>query len=127
MNNMPAMRTMSGIVKMVEPKLPGAIDEFASGHTKRTQAQQVKFERLPKDSTETDLYALCSPFGAICPQGVKVMRKPEGLCMGTGWVDFMREEDANIAVRHLNEFCGLEAKTLDQKKGVTNLLGPAGL
>merc|ERR1711948_211440 len=97
--------------KMVEKQQPGAAGGFADAFKKRSEEQQVKFERLPKDATEVDLYGLCAPFGAICPQGVKVAKTPDGVCRGTGWVDFMNEDDARNAVQNLNEFCGLEVKT----------------
>merc|ERR1712151_1346096 len=77
----------------------------------RTEQQQVQVRNLPGDTTDTDLYKLCSPFGALCPKGVKAMLTGEGQCTGTGWVDFVNEEDAAMASQNLNGFMGMKVQT----------------
>lgn len=54
------------------------------GGGKAPQECQVFLKNLPSDTTDADLYKLCSPFGAIPPNGVKAMLNPDGSCKGIG-------------------------------------------
>merc|ERR1712228_341884 len=99
------MMDMASIVKMAQQCQPGA-GSFKS----RSEAQQLCIKGLPPDCTDYDLYKLCAPFGALCPQGVKAMLNGEGQCTGIGWVDFQKEEEASDAAQNINGFAGLTAK-----------------
>merc|ERR1719265_2891180 len=67
---------------------------------------QVYVQNLPSDTTDLSLYRLFSPFGAIAPNGVRAMLAPDGTCRGFGFVDFVQEEAASVAVMQLNGFEG---------------------
>merc|ERR1712060_854513 len=104
MMGMGGMMDMGSVIKMAERCQPGA-GQFKS----RSPGQQVCIRNLPPDATDYDLYKLCSPFGALCPQGVKAMLNGEGQCTGIGWVDFQKEEEASDASQNINGFAGLTA------------------
>jgi len=57
---------------------------------------------LPPDTTDTDLYEIFSPFGAIPAAGVRAMTTPEGTCKGIGFVNFMDNASAQNAIATLN-------------------------
>merc|ERR1711879_149909 len=67
---------------------------------------QIYVRNLPSDATETDLYKLFAPFGALCPNGVSAMRNEDGTCKGTGFVDFQDAACAAAAVAALDNFTG---------------------
>merc|ERR1712113_457122 len=77
----------------------------------RTDQQQAQIRNLPQDCTDFDLYKLCSPFGGICPKGVKAMLTQEGTCTGTGWVDFVTDDEAARFCQAMNGFNGLACRT----------------
>merc|ERR1740121_997916 len=68
------------------------------------QENMLYVKNLPEDTTDCDLYKLCSPFGAIAPSGVRAMTNPDGTCKGFGFVDFADAQCANLAVQTLNGF-----------------------
>merc|ERR1711920_73521 len=105
MGGMGGMMDMQSIIKMTWQTAPGG--EYKN----RTPGQQVCMKNLPPDTTDYDLYKLCAPFGAIAPGGVKAMLSGEGECTGTGWIDFVTEEDAAIACQNLNGFMGMRVQT----------------
>jgi len=72
------------------------------GGGKAPQENQIFLKNLPTDTTDFDLYKLCSPFGAIPPNGVKAMLNPDGSCKGIGFVDFADSAAASTAVISLD-------------------------
>merc|ERR1719277_2839233 len=95
---------MATLVKMSNSMAPGGNLSYKD----RTDAQQVCIKNLPPDCTDFDLYKLCSPYGALLPGGISAMlNKENGECNGTGWVDFVKEEDAANFVAQMNNFAGL--------------------
>jgi len=58
---------------------------------------------LPYDTTDCDLYKMFSPFGGIAPKGVRAMLdRDTGLCKGIGFVNFMDQSAAQMAIATLN-------------------------
>lgn len=58
---------------------------------------------LPYDTTDTDLYCLFSPFGAIAPRGIKAMvDRNTSECTGVGFVNFLDAMAAQTAVQTLD-------------------------
>jgi len=58
---------------------------------------------LPQDTTDTDMYKIFAPFGAIAPMGVKAMADKEtGLCKGFGFVNFLETSASQTAITTLN-------------------------
>jgi len=58
---------------------------------------------LPYDTTDTDLYCLFAPFGAVAPRGIKAMlNKETGECTGIGFVNFLDALAAQTAVQSLD-------------------------
>merc|ERR1712187_621153 len=103
MMGMGGLMDMASIVKMAQQCQPGA-----GNFKNRSDAQQVCIKNLPPDCTDYDLYKLCAPFGALLPGGISAMlNKENGECNGTGWVDFVKEEDAANFVAQMNNFAGL--------------------
>lgn len=74
---------------------------------------QIFLKNLPQDTTDECLYKLCSPFGAIPPNGVKAMVGDDGMCKGIGFVDFSEPSAAATAVMALD---GHEGIGVSQKK-----------
>merc|ERR1712151_709635 len=100
---MMAMFGMGGFADM-QTLLNAVIRQQPGNSNQRSDAQQVCIKGLPGDCTDFDLYKLCSPYGPIAPRGVKAMLNPEGMCTGTGWVDFVDDKAAAFAVQSLNNF-----------------------
>lgn len=66
---------------------------------------QLYISNLPQDTTDTDLYKLFAPFGAIAPTGVKAMPNSDKTgCVGIGFVDFVDPSCAATAVMSLQGF-----------------------
>jgi len=78
---------------------------------------QVFLKNLPPDTTDFDLYKLCSPFGAIPPNGVKAMKGDDGMCKGIGFVDFSDPTAAATAVMALDGQAGIGASSKQPSKG----------
>merc|ERR1712060_250296 len=97
MGGMGGAADMNSLLMMAQNIQPGY-------STQRTDQQQVQIRGLPTDCTDYDLYKLLSPYGPIAPRGVKAMLNPEGMCTGTGWVDFVDDKAAAFAVQSLNNF-----------------------
>lgn len=57
---------------------------------------------LPEDTSDVDLYEIFAPFGAIPTKGVRAMLNPEGKCTGIGFVNFLDEKAAQMAISTLN-------------------------
>jgi RNA recognition motif-containing protein len=58
---------------------------------------------LPQDTNDVDLYKIFSPFGAIAPQGVRVMLGDDRVsCRGYGFVNYMSKESAELSINTLN-------------------------
>merc|ERR1712032_268578 len=88
---------MTSLIKMSWQMAPTNLN-----YKQRSDAQQVQVKNLPPDATDFDLYKMCCPYGALLPDGVKAMLDTEGQCNGTGWVDFVKEEDAAACCQALN-------------------------
>ena len=56
---------------------------------------------LPKDCTPKDVYEVFSKFGKI--DSVELKTTSNGTCLGYGYVDFEREEDANEAIEKMDK------------------------
>lgn len=67
---------------------------------------------LPPGATDLDLYEIFSPFGAIPPRGVKVMKSGGGTCSGIGFVDFIDPACAQAACATLNGYQAPDGITL---------------
>jgi len=78
---------------------------------------QVFLKNLPPDTTDYDLYKLCSPFGAIPPNGVKAMKGDDGMCKGIGFVDFSDPTAAATACMALDGQAGIGATSKKPSKG----------
>lgn len=57
---------------------------------------------LPNNTTDTDLYRIFAPFGAIPAEGVFAKPHPDGSCTGIGFVDFLDPQCAQEAINVLN-------------------------
>jgi len=67
---------------------------------------------LPPGATDLDLYEIFSPFGAIPPRGVKVMKAGGGPCSGIGFVDYIDPACAQAAIAALDGFKAQDGTTL---------------
>mmetsp|Transcript_123911 Transcript_123911/g.246670 ORF Transcript_123911/g.246670 Transcript_123911/m.246670 type:complete len:281 (-) Transcript_123911:68-910(-) len=67
---------------------------------------------LPPGATDLDLYEIFSPFGAIPPRGVKVMKSGGGACSGFGFVDFIDPACAQAAIAALDNYKAPDGTTL---------------
>jgi len=67
---------------------------------------------LPPGATDLDLYEIFSPFGAIPPRGVKVMKAGGGVCSGIGFVDYIDPACAQAAIAALNGYQAPDGTTL---------------
>ena len=56
---------------------------------------------LPKDCTPKDIYEAFSKFGKI--DSVELKTSHDGICLGYGYVDFEKEEDANEAIDKMDK------------------------
>merc|ERR1712039_306776 len=94
--------SMKDIVRGIEKSgcLPGGI----AGQN-QDLATPLYIQGLPTDCTDVDLYKLFNPFGAIMPQGVRVLLKEDGSCKGIGFVNFQDAESAQAAVATFNGTC----------------------
>jgi len=72
------------------------------GTGQRPDEQCVYVKGLPADTSDLSMYELFSVFGAIAPQGVKAMLKPDGTCTSVGFVDFQESATASAAVAAVN-------------------------
>lgn len=90
----------SGMKQAIKGAIKGGIIPWGE----RSEEQTLFIRNLPADCTDRDLYELCSPFGAIPPGGVKTMMK-DGVCGGTGFVDFCDIASTLLCIQGLN---GLE-------------------
>uniref|UniRef100_A0A7S1R440 RRM domain-containing protein n=2 Tax=Alexandrium catenella TaxID=2925 RepID=A0A7S1R440_ALECA len=57
---------------------------------------------LPPDTTNADLLAIFSPFGAIAPGGAFAQTNPDGTAKGSGIINFLEANGAGTAVSTLN-------------------------
>merc|ERR1712046_493500 len=57
---------------------------------------------LPVDATDYGLYRMFSSFGGIAPRGVKAMLNEDGSCKGFGFVNFLDQGAAQMAISTLN-------------------------
>merc|ERR1711870_139272 len=57
---------------------------------------------LPTDTEDLDLLRIFSPFGAIPPDGIKVMRADDGSCKGVAFVNFTQPYALAAACSALN-------------------------
>lgn len=72
------------------------------GRTRESHVEMFIFG-LPPDCTDLHLYQMMSPFGQIGARGVMVKTNPQdGSCMGYGFVNFLAEESADMAISTLN-------------------------
>jgi len=58
---------------------------------------------LPRDTQDLHLYKLFSPFGAITPTGCRAMKKLNGECQGTGFINFVDPFPAELAQTTLDQ------------------------
>jgi len=72
------------------------------GGKSHAQAWPCFIGGLPPDCTNHDLYEVFSNFGAIATKGVNAMKNPDGTCKGVGFVNFLDEESAELAVQTLD-------------------------
>jgi len=77
-----------------------------------TDEGAVYVHGLPPGATDLDLYEIFSPFGAIPPRGVKVMKAGGGACSGIGFVDYIDPACAHAAVAALNGYKAQDGTTL---------------
>merc|ERR1712232_1001706 len=64
---------------------------------------EVFVHGLSTQCTDLHLYQLMSPFGQIGPRGCSVVEnKNDGTCVGYGFVNFLAEESAKLAIETLN-------------------------
>mmetsp|Transcript_28694 Transcript_28694/g.82449 ORF Transcript_28694/g.82449 Transcript_28694/m.82449 type:complete len:126 (-) Transcript_28694:63-440(-) len=83
------------------------IDGFVSGDVfppaDKSQEVQLYVDGLPPDTSDYDLFKLFAPFGCpIRPNGVKVMKRPDGACSGVGFVDILDAGSAQMAMTALH-------------------------
>lgn len=72
--------------------------------TKDCPVHEVFIHGLPADCSTAHLYQLMSPFGQIGPRGLTVMSdKSNGNCIGYGFVNFLAEESALLAISTLHD------------------------
>lgn len=64
--------------------------------------REVFFGGLPADTTDTHLYRLLSPFGALAINGVHALLDEDGSCKGFGWARFLDAKGAQSSVSVLN-------------------------
>jgi len=65
-----------------------------------TDPTNLYVKGLPQDATDVYLYNIFAPFGAV--QSVYIMRDPQGVCRGVGFVKFGVLQDAQLAMRTVN-------------------------
>jgi len=87
----------SGIKGVVDALIT---DRLPGGQFSRDK-NALYLTNLPHDSTDADLYMICSCFGAIPPRGVKVMPGVAGQRL-YGFVNFMDSANAEFAMMALN-------------------------
>eukprot|EP00931_Biecheleriopsis_adriatica_P114390 TRINITY_DN900_c0_g1_i14.p1 TRINITY_DN900_c0_g1~~TRINITY_DN900_c0_g1_i14.p1 ORF type:complete len:288 (+),score=54.56 TRINITY_DN900_c0_g1_i14:133-996(+) len=79
----------------------------------KNQVIEVFVFGLPPDTTDAHLYRLFSTFGQISPKGCSVnFAKDTGLCKGFGFVNFLSNESAQLAIESLNGFQFAPGKSL---------------
>lgn len=72
-------------------------------------------KNLPLDTTSKELYDLFASYGNI--NSIKLKQKENNQCLGYGYVDFERVEDAQSAIENLNDSLFKEKRII-----VTNFL-----
>jgi len=80
-------------------------------------ANAVYINGLPQDTTELDVYKMFAPFGAIPPQGVRVMFWPDGTCKGYGFVNYLDPSSKQLAMISLNGHKMRDGKTFVLQSG----------
>merc|ERR1712129_22458 len=80
----------------------------------------VMVSGLPFDTTEHDVYKMCSPFGGIAPGGVKVMLNADGSCKGTAMVNYLELESSQKAVKSLNNCMLPDGRLLQLRIYISN-------
>eukprot|EP00931_Biecheleriopsis_adriatica_P114385 TRINITY_DN900_c0_g1_i1.p1 TRINITY_DN900_c0_g1~~TRINITY_DN900_c0_g1_i1.p1 ORF type:complete len:281 (+),score=56.04 TRINITY_DN900_c0_g1_i1:83-925(+) len=79
----------------------------------KNQVIEVFVFGLPPDTTDAHLYRLFSTFGQISPKGCSVnFAKDTGLCKGFGFVNYLSNESAQLAIESLNGFQFAPGKSL---------------
>ena len=66
----------------------------------KDNASNLFIKNLPKSATPKDLYELFFKFGNIV--SIKLKQKDNNECLGYGYVNFEKNEDAQNAIEHLN-------------------------
>lgn len=57
---------------------------------------------LPWDTSDLDLYRIFAPFGAIASKGVRAMCNEDGSCKGIGFINYVEQGAAEMAIMTLN-------------------------
>jgi len=82
--------------------ISGLIKQLPGGTGKKPDENCLYITGLPTNTTDTDLYKLFAPFGAIPAMGVKAKVNPDGACSGVGFVDYIDAMHAMAAQQALN-------------------------
>lgn len=84
----------------------GSIEQMGNvlpGGKAKNDENTLYIAGLPQDTTPEDLYRLFSPFGAIAPGGSAPCKdNTTGICKGIGFVHFLDNAAASLAVMTLN-------------------------
>jgi len=93
----------------------------------KNQIIEVFVFGLPPDTTDAHLYRLFSTFGQISPKGCSAtFAKDTGLCKGFGFVNYLSNESAQLAIESLNGFSFADGRRLRvELKGESKRAGGA--
>lgn len=67
----------------------------------KDNSSNVFVKNLPHDTTSKELFDLFSAFGNI--NSIKLKQKENNQCLGYGYVDFEKVEDAQNSIENLND------------------------
>jgi len=72
------------------------------GSGKKPDSNTIQVTNLPSNTADLELYKLFATFGAIAVNGVKAMLNEDGSCRGIGFVDYVEQASASLAINTLN-------------------------
>mmetsp|Transcript_21304 Transcript_21304/g.38934 ORF Transcript_21304/g.38934 Transcript_21304/m.38934 type:complete len:390 (+) Transcript_21304:76-1245(+) len=91
------MLEMRGVVKQFH-----ALGVLPGPETMPAEGAEIYVSGLPYDCCDVDMYRMFSPFGAIAPYGVALLKHPDGSSRGFAFITYLDPMAATAAVSALN-------------------------